>query len=129
MVDLATLTGAQRVALGGSIAAVMGNDATLVGKIIAAGKAAGEPAWELPLHGPYRKQLDSDVADIKNVTSGPGAGSIIGGLFLKEFVGDVPWAHLDIAAPAWADSDDGYLVRGGTGWGTRTLIELVSAWS
>jgi leucyl aminopeptidase len=129
MVDLATLTGAQRVALGGSIAAVMGNDRALIEKVIVAGNAAGEPAWELPLHGPYRKQLDSDVADIKNVTSGPGAGSIIGGLFLKEFVGDIPWAHLDIASPAWADSDDGYLVRGGTGWGTRTLIELIRAWS
>jgi leucyl aminopeptidase len=129
MIDVATLTGAQRVALGGSIAAVMGNDSDLVSKVIAAGAAAGELYWELPLHAPYRKQLDSDVADIKNVTTGPGAGTITAGLFLQEFAGGIPWAHLDIAAPAWADSEDGYLSRGGTGFGTRTLIELVSAWA
>jgi leucyl aminopeptidase len=129
IVDLATLTGAQVVALGGSVAAVMGNDGDLVRKVIAAGEVAGESTWELPLYGAYRKQLDSDVADMKNVSAGNGAGSIIAGLFLKEFVGDIPWAHLDIAGPAWSDSEDGYKTRGGTGWGTRTLIELVSAWS
>jgi leucyl aminopeptidase len=128
IVDVATLTGGQRVALGDSVAAVMGTDEELVGRVIAAGAIAGESTWELPLYQPYRKQLDSDVADIKNVSSGNAASSIMAGLFLKEFAGSGPWAHLDIAGPGWADSDDGYIVKGGTGWGTRTLIELVRGW-
>ncbi|HWE54739.1 MAG TPA: leucyl aminopeptidase [Acidimicrobiales bacterium] len=127
IIDAATLTGAQRVALGDGVAAVMGT-ADLVGKVIAAGTAVGEPFWELPLPKAYRKQLDSDVADLKNISSIPAAGSIIAGLFLQEFAGDGPWAHLDIAAPAYLDSEDGWLTKGATGWGTRTLIELVRSW-
>jgi len=129
IVDVATLTGAQRVALGGGVAAVMGTDRDLVARVIDAGTAAGEPTWELPLHRPYRRQLDSDVADIKNVAAGGAAGSIMAGLFLAEFVGERPWAHLDIAAPSWSESDEGYLSRGGTGWGARTLIELARSWA
>ncbi|HET6965871.1 MAG TPA: leucyl aminopeptidase [Acidimicrobiales bacterium] len=129
IIDAATLTGAQRVALGDGVAAVMGTDADLVRRVIEAGQAAGEPFWELPLHAPYRKNLDSEVADIKNIGGGPAAGSIMAGLFLKEFVGDRPWAHLDIAAPAFLESgDDGWLSKGATGWGTRTLLELVRTW-
>jgi leucyl aminopeptidase len=128
IVDAATLTGAQRVALGDGIAAVLGSDADLVRRIIAAGQVAGEPFWELPLHAGYRKQIDSEVADIKNVSAIPAAGTIIAALFLREFTGDRPWAHLDIAAPAFVDSDDGWLTKGATGWGTRTLIELVQSW-
>ncbi|HLI53343.1 MAG TPA: leucyl aminopeptidase [Acidimicrobiales bacterium] len=128
IVDVATLTGGQRVALGPGVAAVMGTDAGLVAAVRAAGEAAGEPAWELPLHGPYRKKLDSDVADLKNVTGGPAASTIMAGLFLREFAGDVPWAHLDIADPSWSDSDEGWLTRGATGWGARTLLELLCAW-
>ncbi len=128
IVDVATLTGAQRVALGDGVAAVMGTDADLVQRIISSGGAAGEPFWELPLVGSYRKMLDSEVADIKNVSSGGAAGTIIAGLFLREFVDDRPWAHLDIAGPAFLDSEDGWLTKGATGWGTRTLIELVRAW-
>src|SRR5579875_2137871 len=128
IVDVATLTGAQRVALGDGVAAVMGTDPDLVGRIIAAGERAGEPFWELPLHAPYRKMLDSEVADIKNVASGGAAGTIIAGLFLKDFAGDRPWAHLDIAAPSFLDSEDGWLTKGATGWATRTLIELVREW-
>lgn len=128
IVDVATLTGAQRVALGDGVAAVMGSDADLVGRVIAAGQAAGEPFWELPLHAPYRKQLDSEVADIKNVASGGAAGSIMAGLFLRDFAGDGPWAHLDIAGPAFLESEDGWLTKGATGWGTRTLIEMVRSW-
>ena len=129
IVDIATLTGGQRVALGEGVAAVMGTDPTLVRRVIAAGAAAGEPAWELPLIGAYRKQLDSEVADLRNVTTKPAASSIMAGLFLKEFTAGRPWAHLDIAAPAWSDGDDGWLTRGGTGWGARTLIELVRRWA
>jgi leucyl aminopeptidase len=128
IVDVATLTGAQRVALGGGVAAVMGTDPALVGRIIDAGELAGEPAWELPLVADYRRQLDSEVADIKNVTSGGAAGTIVAGLFLRDFVGDVAWAHIDIAAPSWSESDEGWLTKGGTGWGARTLIELVRSW-
>jgi leucyl aminopeptidase len=128
IVDVATLTGGQRVALGDGVAAVMGTDETLVRRVIAAGAAAGEPAWELPLVSAYRKQLDSDVADLRNVTAKPAASTIMAALFLKEFTAGRPWAHLDIAAPSWADSDDGWITKGGTGWGTRTLIELLRAW-
>jgi len=128
VVDVATLTGGQRVALGDRVAAVMGSDASLVERLLAAGSAAGEPCWELPLHSGYRKHLDSDVADLKNVASGPAASAIMAGLFLGEFAAETPWAHLDIAGPAWSDSDDQWLCRGATGWGTRTLIELVADW-
>ena len=128
IIDAATLTGAQRTALGDGVAAVLGTDPALVRRVIDAGQVVGEPFWELPLHAAYRKQLDSDVADIKNVSSGPAAGTIMAGLFLQEFVGDRPWAHLDIAAPAFVDSEDGWLTKGGTGWGTRTLIEVIRAW-
>jgi leucyl aminopeptidase len=128
IVDVATLTGAQRVALGDSVAAVMGTDEALVNRVTRAGAAAGEPCWELPLVRAYRKQLDSDVADLRNVAAKPAASSIMAGLFLKEFTAGRPWAHLDIAAPSWADSDDGWLTKGGTGWGTRTLIELLRRW-
>jgi leucyl aminopeptidase len=129
IVDVATLTGGQRVALGEGVAAIMGTDAALVAQVMAAGAAAGEPAWELPLVPGYRKQLDSEVADLRNVTAKPAAASIMAGLFLKEFTAGRPWAHLDIAGPSWADSDDGWLTKGATGWGTRTLIELIRGWS
>lgn len=128
IIDVATLTGAQRVALGDGVAAVLGTDSDLVQRVITAGQAAGEPFWELPLVKSYRKMLDSEVADLKNVASGGAAGTIIAGLFLGEFVGDIPWAHLDIAGPAFLEGEDGWLTKGATGWGTRTLMELVRAW-
>ena len=128
IIDVATLTGGQRVALGDGVAAVLGTDPDLVRRVIEAGQVAGEPFWELPLHGAYRKSLDSEVADLKNVSGGPAASTIMAGLFLKEFVGDRPWAHLDIAAPSFLDSEDGWLTKGATGWATRTLIELVRGW-
>ncbi len=127
VVDIATLTGAQRVALGGGVAAVLGNDDDLVASIVAAGERAGEPAWRLPLVKAYRKQLDSDVADIKNISTNGAAGTIIAGLFLQDFVGSARWAHLDIAAPSWSEANEGWLSRGGTGWGARTLLELIRA--
>jgi leucyl aminopeptidase len=128
IVDAATLTGGQGVALGDSVAAVLGTDEELVRRVIAAGAAAGEPLWELPLFAGYRKQLDSEVADLKNVTGKASASTIMAALFLEEFSGGLPWAHLDIASPAWSESDDGWLTRGATGWGVRTLIELLRAW-
>lgn len=129
IIDVATLTGAQITALGDRVGAVFSNDDDLASNVIAAGARAGEPFWRLPLVASYRPKIDSEVADLKNVASGGGAGSIIAALFLQEFVGDTPWAHLDIAGPAWADSDDSWLVKGGTGWATRTLLQLLASWA
>ncbi|HEX2699787.1 MAG TPA: leucyl aminopeptidase [Acidimicrobiales bacterium] len=125
IVDVATLTGAQVVALGRKVSGLMGTDDDLLAQIRAAGDRAGEPVWPLPLTSDYRSHLDSDVADLKNIGKAGEAGSVVAGLFLREFVGEVPWAHLDIAGPARAGDDDGFLAKGGTGVGVRTLIELV----
>jgi leucyl aminopeptidase len=128
IVDLATLTGACVVALGDKIAGRMGNDDAWGAEVQEAADRAGEPVWPLPLPEEYRKLLDSEIADLRNIgTSGYG-GALTAGLFLQAFVGDVPWVHLDIAGPARAGSDDGYLVRGGTGFGVRTLLALVTAY-
>jgi leucyl aminopeptidase len=128
IVDAATLTGGQGVALGDSVAAVLGTSDQLVRRLVAAGEEAGEPLWELPLFAGYRKQLDSEVADLRNVTGKPAASTIMAALFLQEFAGGLPWAHLDIASPAWSESDDGWITKGATGWGVRTLIEMLRAW-
>ncbi len=124
MVDVATLTGAVTIALGRNVAGVMGTDGTLIENLMEAGHEAGEPMWELPLVDEYMSAMDSLVADLKNTGDGT-AGSIFGGLFLREFVGDVPWAHIDIAAVAYADKAQPYVPRGAVGWGVRTLVGLV----
>jgi leucyl aminopeptidase len=126
VVDLATLTGACVVALGEKIAGLMGNDDNWVAQVREAADRAGEPVWPLPLPQEYRKLLDSEVADVKNVSGGGYGGALTAGLFLKEFTDGIPWAHLDIAGPARAGSDDGYIVKGGTGYGVTTLVELVT---
>ena len=128
IIDLATLTGACMVALGKGIAGLMTNDDDLAGKVRGAADRAGEPVWPLPLPQQYRKQLDSPIADMKNIGNGPHGGALTAGLFLKEFVGDVPWVHLDIAGPSTSEDDDGPLVKGATGFGVRTLVELLSSW-
>jgi leucyl aminopeptidase len=125
IVDLATLTGACVVALGEKLAGVMGNISVWVDQVRAAADRAGEPVWPLPLPGEYRKLLESEVADIRNISTGSYGGALTAGLFLERFVGDVPWVHLDIAGPARASSDDGELTKGATGFGVRTLLELV----
>jgi leucyl aminopeptidase len=104
----------------------MGNDDTLIGEVRSAAERAGEPAWPLPLPEEYRKDIDSSVADVKNIGDAS-AGALVAGLFLKEFVGEVPWAHLDIAGPAWTDKEDAYITKGGTGTGVRTVLELLSS--
>ena len=124
IVDLATLTGACVVALGEKIAGLMANDESFADEVEAAAKRAGEQMWPLPLPKQYRKLIDSEIADMKNIGSGGYAGALTAGLFLQEFVNDVPWVHLDIAGPARAAADDGYARRGGTGFGVRTLVEL-----
>jgi leucyl aminopeptidase len=124
IVDVATLTGACMVALGEKVAGVMGNERPWVDQVQAAADRAGEPMWPLPLPREYRKLLDSEVADQRNVSTGSYGGALTAGLFLERFVGDVTWAHLDIAGPASASSDDGEVTKGGTGYGVRTLLEL-----
>jgi leucyl aminopeptidase len=126
VIDLATLTGACVVALGMKIAGLMGNDDPWIGQVRDAAERAGESMWHLPLPQEYRKDLDSEIADLKNITGGRGGGALTAGLFLSEFTGDVPWVHLDIAGPARASSDDGYIGKGGTGFGVRTLVEVLT---
>ena len=125
IVDLATLTGACVVALGRKVAGLMGNHDGWVEQVRQAADRAGEAVWPLPLPDDYRRLIDSDVADVKNISGGRYAGALTAGLFLKEFVGDLPWAHLDIAGPARSEDDDGYVQKGGTGFGVRTLVETI----
>jgi leucyl aminopeptidase len=126
LIDVATLTGAQLVALGPRIMGVMANDdAVLHGVVDAAGRA-GEAAWPMPLPEELRKGLDSPVADIANVTQSRDGGMLVGGLFLREFVPDgVRWAHLDIAGPAFHEGEPyGYTPKGGTGAAVRLLVQV-----
>jgi leucyl aminopeptidase len=123
IVDIATLTGAVMGALGLKMAGLFGNDEAFTDRVKTAAVDVDEPLWQLPLEPSYRKLLDSNVADMKNV-GGPYGGAILAALFLEEFVGDTPWAHLDIAGPMNSDADEGWLSRGATGFGTRLLIQL-----
>ncbi len=124
IVDIATLTGACKVALGAAYAGLFTNDAEVTAALEAAADAAGERVWSLPLPADYRPQIDSTVADMKNTGSLPYGGAITAALLLQEFVGETPWAHLDIAGPAWSTEVSGYTHKGGTGYGVRTLVEL-----
>ncbi|KPM57434.1 leucyl aminopeptidase [Frankia sp. R43] len=128
IVDLATLTGAITVALGRRTAGLFSSDDTLAAELAAASTAAGERVWRLPLTEEYRPAIDSPVADLANIgrAMDVNGGSITAALFLREFTGGRPWAHLDIAGTARADSDDGEISRGGTGWGVRTLIAYLA---
>lgn len=126
VLDIATLTGAQLVALGPRVSAVMGDDATRTEVVDAAG-AAGEAFWPMPLPADLRAGLKSKVADIANIGDRFG-GMLTAGLFLQEFVGSTPWAHLDIAGPAFNEKAPfGYTPAGGTGVGVRTLLALIEA--
>ncbi|HLF58634.1 MAG TPA: leucyl aminopeptidase [Alphaproteobacteria bacterium] len=125
MVDLATLTGAIIVALGHEYAGLFSNNDELSKHLIEAGKAVGEELWRLPLGEAYDKMLNTDIADIKNITGSRDAGSITAAQFLKRFVNDVPWAHLDIAGVAWAKKDQGTVPKGGTAFGVRLLDRLI----
>ncbi|MEX0856225.1 MAG: leucyl aminopeptidase [Gemmatimonadota bacterium] len=126
VVDCATLTGACVIALGHQAAAVLGNDEGLVDALRAAGDRSGERCWPLPLWKEYRKQLESPVADMKNVGGRP-AGAITAALFLAEFVGETPWAHLDIAGTAYGDARGPYHRKGALGFPTRLLLEWLRA--
>lgn len=124
MIDLATLTGACIVALGNELAGLFSNDEELADRLAACGRDAGESLWRLPLAAEYREDIKSHVADIKNVGGGS-AGAVTAALFLREFVGEVPWAHLDIAGPAFAAKERPTCPKGGTGFGVRTLLNLL----
>jgi leucyl aminopeptidase len=126
IIDVATLTGACVVALGSSVTGVLGNTPRLVQGILAAGEKSGEKFWEMPLVKEYEQDIRSKIADVKNIGSRRGeAGTIIGALFLKEFVDNKPWVHLDIAGPAWIDSDQPYCPAGATGHPVRTLLHYL----
>ena len=124
IIDTATLTGACMVALGDQITGAMGNDDALCRAVAAAGDAAGETIWQLPLHDDYRRLIDSTVADMKNIGERYG-GAISAAWFLAEFVGDTPWVHLDIAGPAWAEKVNDLGPKGGTGAPVRTLVRYL----
>ncbi len=126
IIDLATLTGACIVALGEEIAGILGTDRKLISKLITAGQSTGEPLWELPLFLSYEDHVKSKIAIIKNIGARGQAGTIAGAMFLKRFVGDTPWAHLDIAGPAYAEREarpDSPV--GGTGFGVRLLLRYL----
>lgn len=124
MVDCATLTGACVIALGHHASGVLGTDEALIGELREAGDRSGERCWPLPLWPVYRKQLESGIADLKNIGGRPG-GTITAAAFLREFVGDTPWAHLDIAGTAYGEDSRAYLRKGAYGVPTRLLLEWV----
>lgn len=127
VVDAATLTGACAVALGPRIAGLMGNDDSLIEQIRRASEASGEAVWHLPLPDEYAEQFRSSVADMANIGK-PQGGALTAGLILKEFVADgIPWAHLDIAGPAFSDKTEGEIAKGGTGYGVRLLAQLAES--
>jgi leucyl aminopeptidase len=125
MFDFATLTGACMIALGPHTAGVMGNDLSLVERWLAAAKLAGEDMWHLPLPDKLRDQLKSEIADMRN-TGERWGGALTAGLFLKEFVGDKPWVHVDIAGPASSDKEMGHIPKGGTGFAVATIVEYLT---
>jgi leucyl aminopeptidase len=128
MVDIATLTGAIAIALGPDLAGVFCDDETLRGRLVQAGELTGEPLWPMPLWKPYRKLLDTDVADMKH-TGGRLGGAITAAIFLREFAGEQPWAHLDIASVAWQEENSAFAVRGASGFGARLLLELLRSYA
>ncbi len=127
IVDLATLTGAVIVALGSTYAGLMSNDDELAERIAAAGESTGEIVWRLPLHEEYDELIKGQYGDLDNAPEARKAGTIVGGAFLSNFVGDTPWAHLDIAGSAW-DLDRPYVGKGASGYGVRLLVELAKSY-
>jgi leucyl aminopeptidase len=123
IVDIATLTGAAMRALGPACAVVLGNNQPMIDRVLAAARDTDEQAWQFPLEHKYRSWLDSDIADLANL-GGDNAGATTAALFLEEFVGGIPWAHIDIAGTMQSDKDDSWRPKGATGYGTRLLAEL-----
>ncbi len=127
MIDVATLTGACMVALGLTTAGLLGPDGPVADGVLAAARAAGEEVWRLPLVESLKEQLKSERADMKNTGERYG-GAIAAGHFLHAFAKETPWAHVDIAGPSHAPKERGYVAKGGTGFGIRTLVEFVREW-
>lgn len=127
MITVATLTGACMVALGSLVGGIFGNHQPLVDQLVRCGREAGERLWQLPLVKEYREEIKSSVADIKNV-GGSYGGAITAALILEEFVNGVPWAHLDIAGPAFAEKETATCPKGGTGFGVRTLLSFLASY-
>jgi len=125
IIDMATLTGAVIIALGDLNTAVLGNDQQLVDDIIECGAEAGEDFWQLPIGIDYSKTIKSDIADIKNIGPSRKAGTIIGAVFIQEFIDKAKWAHLDIAGTAWADAEKPHQSKGPTAVAVRTLLKLI----
>jgi len=124
VIDLATLTGACVIALGDDVIGMLGTGEKLKKEINRAAQDTGELVWELPLWEQYHELIKSDIADYKNAGN-RAAGTITAAAFLSKFVGDYPWAHLDIAGPAWADKDKPYIPKGASGIGVRLLVEFL----
>lgn len=127
MIDIATLTGAVVVALGHEVSAVMGSDQRLIDELVASGETTGEGVWPMPILEFHKKDMQGKVGDLRNMSSPrSGAGSSMGGAFLSNFVGVIPWAHLDIAGSAWGATDRDYQgSAGGTGVGVRLFIDYL----
>jgi leucyl aminopeptidase len=128
VIDIATLTGAMHYVLGDTAAGLFANDAALAERIKKAAQQTGERVWELPLYPEFSQQLESEIADIRNVSSKRGAGASKGAAFLASFAEGYNWAHLDIAAVASSNKATALTPRGGTGWGVRLLAELLMRW-
>jgi len=126
LIDLATLTGACHIALGGICSGIFGNSQGLIDKVIESGAEAGERLWQLPMYEEYKEQNKSDVADIKN-SGGRWGGAITAAQFISEFVDGKPWVHIDIAGTAQTEKEHGYTVKGATGVGVRTLVNFTLA--
>jgi leucyl aminopeptidase len=126
MINLATLTGACMVALGSQVAGLFSNDQALADTVLRCARESGEKLWQLPLVKEYRDDIKSSIADMKNIGGGHG-GAITAALILQEFVEDIPWAHLDIAGPAFTERDVPTCPKGGTGFGVRTLLRFFAS--
>ena len=126
IIDLATLTGAIVIALGQGVTGVFGTQDAMTTRLLAAADAAGEPMWRMPLHDDYKEGLRSDVADLNNVSSQRGGGSIVAALFMRDFTGGLPWIHLDIAGTAFSEREWALGPKGGTGSALRTLLAYLT---
>jgi leucyl aminopeptidase len=126
IIDLATLTGAIVIALGQGVTGVFGTQDAMTTRLLAAAEAAGEPMWRMPLHDDYKEGLRSDVADLNNISSQRGGGSIVAALFMRDFTGGLPWIHLDIAGTAFSEREWSLGPKGGTGSALRTLLAYLS---
>lgn len=128
IIDIATLTGASIIALGYFASPIVGNDQKLIDKIKVASEKSLEKVWQFPLWEEYNDLIKSDIADIKHLNEGIDAGVMVGGIFLKNFVGDTPWVHIDIGNTVWAKQEKGYTVKGATGFSVLLLLNLLKDW-